>query len=51
MIQSLKTDNDQLKETINTLEKDMTNLKDKTQSMMKHAKTLSKRICAAECLN
>lgn len=51
MIQPLQTDNDQVKEKISTLEKDMTNLTDKIQSMMKRAKTLSKRICAAKCHN
>ena len=51
MIQSLQTDNDQLKGKISTLEKDMTNLTDKTQSVMKDAETLFERICAVECIN
>ena len=44
MIQSLQTDNDQLKGKFSTLEKDTTNLTNKTQSMTEGAETLSERI-------
>ena len=51
MIQSLQTDNDQLKGKISTLEKDTTNLMNKTQSMTEGAEILSERICTIECIN
>ena len=51
MIQSLQTDNDQLKGKFSTLEKDTTNLTNKTQSMTEGAETLSERICTVECIN
>ena len=51
MIQSLQTDNDQLKGKFSTLEKDTTNLTNKTQSMTEGAETLSERIRIVECIN
>ena len=51
MIQSLHTDNDQLKGKIRTLKKDLTNLMNKTQSMTEGAETLSEIIHAIERIN
>ena len=51
MIQPLQTNNEQLVEKINTIEKDNINLTDKIQSMLKGAETLSERICAVEFNN
>ena len=51
MIQSLQTDNNQIKGKISTLEKDTTNLMNKTQSMTEGAETLSERIHAVEYNN
>ena len=51
MIQSLHTNNDQLKRKFSTLEKDTTNLTNKTQSITGDTETLSKRICTVECIN
>ena len=51
MIQYLQTDIDQLKGKFNTLEKDTTNLTNKTQSMTQGAEAFSERICTVECIN
>ena len=51
MIQSLQTDNYQLKGKFSTLEKDTANLTNKTQSMTEGAETLSEIICTVECIN
>ena len=51
MIQSLQTDNDQLKGKFSILEKDTTNLTNKTQSMTEGAETVSERIHAVKCIN
>ena len=45
-----KTDNDQLKGKVITLEKDTTNLMDQTQSVMEGEETLSERIHAVESI-
>ena len=51
MIQSLQTDNDQLKGKFSILEKDTTNLTNKTQSMTEGAEALSERIHIVVCIN
>ena len=51
MMQSLQTDNGQLKGKFSTLEKDTAKLMTKTQSMTESIETLSERICAVECIN
>ena len=51
MIQSLQMDNDQLKEKFSTLEKDTTNLTNRTQSMTEGPETLSERILTVEWIN
>ena len=48
MIQSLQTNNEQLVEKINTLERDAINLTHKIQSMSKGTEKLSKRIHTVE---